>query len=127
MGSGGWGVEAITWYFDQRELQAPCSANDSNGLSLKGYDDTHSKNHPRDKGGDEETVRHGVYECSGTRRSSCGCRSEPMESSVCRNRQVYCSAHFQTMDKCLLYISTMDVQYNICEWSDGVYNNIAYR
>jgi len=29
--------------------------------------------------------------------------------------------------QCLLYISTMVVQYNICEWSDGVYNNIAHR
>ena len=56
-----WGVEVITWYFDQRELQAPCSANDSNGFSLKGCGDTYGKNHPRNEGGDEETVRHGVW------------------------------------------------------------------
>lgn len=69
------GEEVITWYFDQRELQAPWSANDSNEFSLKVYGDTHSKNHPHDEAGNEETVRHGVCECSGgTKRSSYGCR-----------------------------------------------------
>ena len=50
-------------------------------------------------------------------------------SRVCAVIRLYCplSAHFQSMNECLLYISNMDVQYNICEWSDGVYNNIAHR
>jgi hypothetical protein len=34
--------------------------NDSNEFSLKGDGDTHSKDHPRDEGGDEEAVGHSV-------------------------------------------------------------------
>lgn len=82
------GVEAITWYFDQRELQAPCSANDSNGFSLKGNGDTYGENHPRDEGGDEEAVRHGVCECGGTRQRYVATTAAEVSRSrqACRNQ-----------------------------------------
>ena len=65
------GLSPGTWTIGS--CKHPASAY-SEGCAVREREDTHSKDHPRNEGGDEETVRHGLCEVCRrlTERAECG-------------------------------------------------------